>query len=83
MSAADLQKVGSTEHTTYSKLSYSPAWGLLAKAGRGKGSWLSQRGIEFMTNKIQIPEKIEQDPATKKWEQAADSRMVYLRDIDK
>lgn len=51
--AADLQKIGSTEHTTYSKLSYKPAWGLLDKAGRGKESRLSDIGVKFMKNEKQ------------------------------
>jgi hypothetical protein len=57
LSVDDFQKIGSTEHTTYNKLSYKPAWDLLEKVDSKKRK-LSIRGIQFMTGELKIPKSI-------------------------
>jgi hypothetical protein len=80
--AADLQRMGSTEHTTYSKLTYTPAWGLLEKAGRGKLTHLSKRGHNFMQNKLPVPEKIQKDPDSNNWHATQGAKEVFFHEID-
>lgn len=60
LTVEELQPLGSTIHTTYSKLSYKPAWGLLEKLGRGKAK-LTEKGIKFINGEISIPYSISKD----------------------
>lgn len=57
LSVDHFQKIGSTAHTTYLKLSYKPAWGLIEKVDN-KRRKLSDRGIQFMEGKLKIPKSI-------------------------
>lgn len=66
LSTADLQKMGSTAHTTYMKLSYAPAWKLIEKAD-SRTRRLSERGVQFMQGKVQIPRTIQKDPVSGLW----------------
>ena len=75
----DLQRQGSTAHTTYSKLTYTP-WELISKEGT-KNIGLSDRGVRFMKNKLFIPDTLEQDPQSKVWKPSSDSKNVSFKDI--
>ena len=80
----ELQKKGSTIHTTYSKLDYKPGWGLLDKVGsnkRGKQIQLNPLGCAFMRNEIELPYNIQKCPNSEEWKAAPRTRMVKFKDI--
>ena len=57
LSVHDLRDSGSTPHTTYSKLSYAPGWGLIVKHSRERIS-LTDRGVAFLKGRTKIPQVI-------------------------
>lgn len=81
LNTADLSKIGRTEHTTYSKLEYGPAWSLIEKPKRGTGR-LTERGIAFMQGELQVADIIERNEKTGEWHAADGSQLVYLNDLE-
>jgi hypothetical protein len=81
LSVDDFQKIGSTEHTTYNKLSYKPAWGLLEKVDSKKRR-LSIRGIQFMKGELKIPKSIiKQD--NEEWVPNTNAQLLGIEDFQK
>lgn len=79
LSVKDFQKKGSTEHTTYNKLSYKPAWGLLEDVDK-KRRKLSERGKLFMKGALKIPKSIiKQDNG--EWEANPNAPLVGIEDF--
>ncbi len=81
LNTADLSKIGRTEHTTYSKLEYGPAWSLIENPKRGTGR-LTERGIAFMQGALQVADIIERNEKTGEWHAADGSQLVYLNDLE-
>lgn len=77
---SELQKLGSTQHTTYSKLAYSPIWALITK-NRSKTIILSERGVQFFKGEIKIPIKIRRNPETQEWEPAPNTEYTGCNDL--
>jgi hypothetical protein len=81
LSVDDFQKFGSTEHTTYNKLSYKPAWGLIEKVDSKKRQ-LSKRGIQFMKGDLKIPKSIiKQD--NEEWVPNTNAQLSGIEDFQK
>jgi hypothetical protein len=76
----ELRLKGGTEQTTYSKLSYLPAWGLIEKPGRGRGR-LTQRGIEFIEGRIKIPYEIRKTSEQGRYVALEGTRQVSFSDF--
>lgn len=81
LTISQLQALGSSEHTTYSKLGYAPAWNLIKKEGRQVK--LSDRGLELMQGKIAIPKSIYLNSETGEWipEENTDTFQVENKQI--
>jgi hypothetical protein len=81
----ELQQFGSTIHTTYSKLSYQPVWGLIEKIGgnkRSKECKLTERGCAFMKGEIDLPYTIQKCSNNEEyWTQAPNAKMVKFKDL--
>ena len=75
-----MQKLGSSVHTTYSKLSYKPAWGLIEKVDT-RARRLSKRGIDFMQGLLTIPNAVEKDPITGEWTATKNATEVSAGDL--
>ncbi|WP_367899208.1 caspase domain-containing protein [Leptospira sp. WS58.C1] len=67
-SVDELFLLGRSVYTTYSKLSYKPAWALIEKPGKGLPIKLTERGISFMKGDIKIPLAIRRKPESEIWE---------------
>jgi hypothetical protein len=80
LSTKELQPLGSTIHTTYSKLSYEPAWGLLIKPKRGKAR-LTDKGIQFIRGEISIPYSISKDIHSNKYFPTNQTKKVRFDDF--
>lgn len=79
LSTVDLQPLGSTVHTTYSKLSYSPGWELLEKTSRGKAK-LTDKGKKFIRGEITIPYSITKNPETDAWHKTQGTKNIKYDD---
>jgi hypothetical protein len=81
----ELQQFGSTIHTTYSKLSYQPVWGLIEKIGgnkRSKECKLTERGCAFMKGEIDLPYTIQKCSNNEEyWTQAPNAKLVKFKDL--
>lgn len=76
----ELRLKGCTEQTTYSKLSYTPGWGLIEKPSRGRGR-LTQRGKDFIVGKIKIPYEIKKATKEDKYIALEGTRQVSYDDF--
>lgn len=76
----ELRLKGCTEQTTYSKLSYLPGWGLIEKSARGRGR-LTERGIDFIEGRIEIPYEIRKTPERGKYVALDGTRQVSFSDF--
>jgi len=80
LNTAALSKIGRTEHTTYSKLEYGPAWALIEKPKRGTGR-LTQKGIAFLKGECQVPDMIKRIEESGEWLADDTARFVYFKDL--
>lgn len=80
LSTSALQQMGSTEHTTYMKLSYKPDWNLIEKLD-SKTRRLTDRGVLFMKGELKIPKTIVKDPVTDQWNCAKGSPLIKRDEI--
>jgi hypothetical protein len=78
LTTEQLQPIGSTVHTTYSKLQHYP-WALIMKPARGVGR-LTKRGIDFIQNKIAIPYSIYKNDNNDEWEATPGTRMISFNE---
>ena len=77
---ADLQRLGSSVHTTYRKLGYGPAWALVEEGHQGARR-LSKRGVQFMGGEFSIPNAIQKDPSSGEWQAVPGARMISSTDL--
>lgn len=75
---SDLRPLGDSEYTTYSKLSYSPAWGLIIKGGKGKPFHLTEKGIRFMKGEIKVPNIIRLSESENAWSKAPSGKLIDI-----
>jgi len=80
VTVSELQRLGSSIHTTYRKLGYKPAWGLIEETSEGARR-LSQRGVDFMAGRIVISSAIEKEPITAEWNPAPNARTLHSDDL--
>ena len=76
----ELRLKGSTAQTTYTKLSYSPGWGLIEKLSRGKGR-LTKKGIDFINGRIAIPYEIRKTEEPNKYIGLEGTKQIYYNDF--
>lgn len=79
LSTSVLQGLGSTAHTTYSKLRHPP-WELVEKVDR-RTARLTPRGVKFMKGELRIPNKIEWDPQSNEWKAAPNSELIAFAEL--
>ena len=75
-----MQQLGSTQNTTYKKLTYAPSWSLIEKIN-SRTITLSKRGKDFFKGKLEFPIKIRRNPETKEWEPAPNTKYIGCNDL--
>ena len=80
VTVAELQKLGSTVHTTYGKLRYAPAWALIEYLD-SKSRRLTERGKQFLEGNLKIPYTIVRKADSQDWEPAENTRYVGISEM--
>ncbi|MBM9576217.1 caspase family protein [Leptospira sp. 201903070] len=80
ISMSELSAISSSVYTTYNKLSYKPAWGLIEDVSQNIRK-LSEKGIQFMNGEITIPLTIQKNYENGDWEPASGAIFVNASDL--
>jgi hypothetical protein len=80
MTVSELQKYGSSVHTTYKKLGYAPGWALVEDVDRNTRQ-LTDKGLSFVKGEIKIPRTIIKMGDSSRWEPMPGSKDVSIADL--